>query len=30
VNPLARFQRIGLCQLPTPLEPMKRLTAHLG
>ena len=23
-------ERVGLCQLPTPLEPMKRLTAHLG
>lgn len=22
--------RLGLAQLPTPLEPMKRLTAHLG
>jgi len=30
VNPLDRFARLGLAQLPTPLEPMKRLTAHLG
>jgi L-cysteate sulfo-lyase len=27
---LARFGRVGLCTLPTPLEPMKRLTAHLS
>jgi L-cysteate sulfo-lyase len=27
---LARFSRVGLCTLPTPLEPMKRLTAHLA
>src|SRR6267154_3736768 len=27
---LARFNRLGLAHLPTPLEPMKRLTAHLG
>jgi L-cysteate sulfo-lyase len=27
---LSRFPRIGLPHLPTPLEPMKRLTAHLG
>jgi L-cysteate sulfo-lyase len=27
---LARFPRLGLAQLPTPLEPMKRLSAHLG
>jgi len=27
---LARFPRLGLAHLPTPLEPMKRLTAHLG
>jgi L-cysteate sulfo-lyase len=27
---LSRFPRIGLAHLPTPLEPMKRLTAHLG
>ena len=27
---LARFPRLGLAQLPTPLEPMPRLTAHLG
>lgn len=24
------IERIGLCQLPTPLEPLKRLTEHLG
>ncbi|HTR82946.1 MAG TPA: D-cysteine desulfhydrase family protein [Reyranella sp.] len=30
MNPLDRFARLGLAQLPTPLEPMKRLTAHLG
>lgn len=27
---LAGFPRLGLARLPTPLEPMKRLTAHLG
>jgi L-cysteate sulfo-lyase len=27
---LAIFPRLGLANLPTPLEPMKRLTAHLG
>ena len=27
---LARFRRLGLAHLPTPLEPMKRLSAHLG
>ena len=27
---LARYPRVGLCTLPTPLEPMKRLSAHLG
>ncbi|MES2256756.1 MAG: D-cysteine desulfhydrase family protein [Pseudomonadota bacterium] len=27
---LAGFPRLGLAQLPTPLEPLKRLTAHLG
>jgi L-cysteate sulfo-lyase len=27
---LARFPRLGLAQLPTPLEPLKRLTAALG
>jgi L-cysteate sulfo-lyase len=27
---LARFPRVGLCTLPTPLEPMKRLSAHLA
>src|SRR3954463_3235080 len=27
---LALFPRLGLATLPTPLEPMKRLTAHLG
>lgn len=27
---LARFPRLGLATLPTPLEPMPRLTAHLG
>jgi L-cysteate sulfo-lyase len=27
---LARFPRLGLAQLPTPLEPLRRLTAHLG
>src|SRR5882724_1471448 len=27
---LGRFPRLGLAQLNTPLEPLKRLTAHLG
>lgn len=27
---LARFPRVRLAHLPTPLEPMPRLTAHLG
>jgi L-cysteate sulfo-lyase len=27
---LSVFPRIGLASLPTPLEPMRRLTAHLG
>jgi L-cysteate sulfo-lyase len=27
---LARFPRLGLATLPTPLEPMPRLSAHLG
>jgi L-cysteate sulfo-lyase len=27
---LAVFPRVGLANLPTPLEPMKRLTTHLG
>jgi L-cysteate sulfo-lyase len=27
---LSRFPRLGLAHLPTPLEPMKRLTAALG
>ena len=27
---LERFGRLGLAQLPTPLEPMKRFAAHLG
>jgi L-cysteate sulfo-lyase len=27
---LAAFPRLGLADLPTPLGPMKRLTAHLG
>ena len=27
---LERFQRLGLAHLPTPFEPMKRLSAHLG
>jgi L-cysteate sulfo-lyase len=26
---LARFPRLGLAHLPTPFEPLKRLTAHL-
>jgi L-cysteate sulfo-lyase len=29
-NRLAVFPRLGLATLPTPLEPMRRLTAHLG
>src|SRR5438552_7176242 len=27
---LSMFPRLGLASLPTPLEPMQRLTAHLG
>src|SRR5262245_62577283 len=27
---LSRYPRLGLAHLPTPLEPMKRLTEHLG
>jgi L-cysteate sulfo-lyase len=27
---LARFKRVGLAHLPTPLEPMPRLSGHLG
>jgi L-cysteate sulfo-lyase len=27
---LSKFPRLGLAHLPTPLEPMQRLTAHLG
>ena len=27
---LARFPRLGLAHLPTPLEPLPRLSAHLG
>jgi L-cysteate sulfo-lyase len=27
---LSRFPRLGLAHLPTPLEPMRRLTEHLG
>jgi len=27
---LARVPRLGLAQLPTPLEPLRRLTAHLN
>ena len=27
---IAPFSRLPLCHLPTPLEPMPRLTAHLG
>lgn len=27
---LARFPRLGLAHLPTPFEPMPRLSAHLG
>src|SRR5450755_3385194 len=30
VDRLALFPRLGLADLPTPLEPMQRLTAHLG
>ncbi|MCG2644158.1 hypothetical protein XI06_29635 [Bradyrhizobium sp. CCBAU 11434] len=30
IDRLAAFPRLGLANLPTPLEPMKRLTAHLG
>src|SRR5438477_1194114 len=30
VDRLAVFPRLGLANLPTPLEPMKRLTARLG
>jgi L-cysteate sulfo-lyase len=30
IDRLAAFPRLGLADLPTPLEPMKRLTAHLG
>ena len=30
VERLAVFPRLGLADLPTSLEPMKRLTAHLG
>lgn len=26
---IARFERIGLAQLPTPLEPLERLTSYL-
>src|SRR5262249_60867992 len=26
---LSHFPRLGLAQLPTPLEPMRRLTEHL-
>jgi L-cysteate sulfo-lyase len=29
VDRLAAFPRLGLANLPTPLEPMQRLTAHL-
>src|SRR5947199_240720 len=29
-QPLARFPRLGLAQLPTVLEPLRRLSAHLG
>src|SRR5262249_41572118 len=28
--PISRFPRLGLAHLPTPLEPMRRLTEHLG
>ena len=27
---LSRFGRVGLCTLPTPLEPMTRLSRHLA
>src|SRR6478609_7809320 len=27
---LSAFPRLGLAQLPTPLEPMRPLSAHLG
>lgn len=27
---LSRFRRLGLAHLPTPLEPLRRLSAHLG
>ena len=27
---LARYGHVGLAHLPTPLEPLKRLTEHLG
>ncbi len=27
---LDHYERVGLAHLPTPLEPLKRLTAHLG
>ena len=27
---LARYARLGLAHLPTPLEPLRRLTQHLG
>ena len=27
---LRRFKRLGLAHLPTPLEPLRRLSAHLG
>jgi L-cysteate sulfo-lyase len=27
---LSRFPRLGLAHLPTPLEPLQRLSAHLG
>src|SRR6266545_8199563 len=27
---LSQFPRLGLARLPTPLEPLKRLSAHLG
>lgn len=30
LNQLSRFPRLGIAHLPTPLEPMKRLTAHLA
>lgn len=30
LSSLDRFPRLGIAHLPTPLEPMKRLTAHLG